>query len=753
EVYPTGDPLRDGDAIQAAIDRARDGDTILLKARNLDGETTAFIIGRNEAAGETVEDFKVRVANGEFWYYGDFCDRAGWLVGAEIPSWRDEYDRAQLINVHKSVILRGEEPGGEQSHTLPDGTPFRMPPTRIKARPGDLKAKGLVIINAPNVTITKLAFEGGGPGSFTMAIADAFSPGFDINECLFDKCDEIGQFGLDANLVYRDPAKPVRSRVRDNVLTKATTVAHLVGGGITLSNNLCDLSDTNPAFAGQGFGLLMLTWQKRHMLDVAHYNETGEIRSLPYDEKTGKRLLDWDRSGDFVVEGNIIDVCGRGFGITGWNAYLAPGEEKEPMRNIIVRGNTVKGPQAQGILLRNCGGVTLVEDNTVEDPLCCGIFLQEGGGMMTVERNTIRNGGGVTLWRDTATDTSAIIVIRDNDITMREGQHQWAGLELHERRGEKTMDLRVENNTVHAADTGAYPFGAILCDNLNGAVIAGNTIKGDSGCNPAIYLGGGTTGCRVTGNEIGLSALTGILCAGSNNLIADNAFADAYVGWMEPFLDGDGAPSGRGWLILAPGALGNTVAGSRAAGGEPASGLCPQTLDLPGYGGRPILVGDTSKVRIMQDGAHLLRESDTRLVGYDRMGSAGFADPEDPTTSMRFDTAPAETLAVLDHREDLGAIDPELTGIAGFLLNPEAPDYKIAVARIRTEAAEGRPARIILWGFDIPNPEARGVVAGPSANKVQGFAACPKKPVSFIESVQKKLAGLEKSWERLGWGS
>ncbi|MBN2266655.1 MAG: hypothetical protein JW775_12670, partial [Candidatus Aminicenantes bacterium] len=28
EVYPTGDPLRDGDAIQAAIDRARDGDTI-----------------------------------------------------------------------------------------------------------------------------------------------------------------------------------------------------------------------------------------------------------------------------------------------------------------------------------------------------------------------------------------------------------------------------------------------------------------------------------------------------------------------------------------------------------------------------------------------------------------------------------------------------------------------------------------------------------------------------------------------------
>lgn len=752
EVYPTGDPLRDGDAVQAAIDGARDGDTILLKARNRDGQPTAFVIGRNEAAGETVEDFTVRVANGEFRYYGDFCDRAGWLVGTEVSTWRDQCDRAQLINVHRSLTLRGEEPDGEPSHTLPDGTAFRTPPTRIKARPGDLKAKGLVVINAPGVTITKLTFEGGGPGTFTLAIADAFLPGFDINGCLFDRCFEIGQFGLDANLVYRDPAKPARSRIRDNVLTKAVAVAHLVGGGVIIKNNLCDLSDANPEFAGQGFGLLMLTWQKRSMLDVARYKETGEIRSLPHDEATGERLFDWDRSGDYVVEGNAIDACGRGFGITGWNAYFMPEEAREPMRNIVVRGNTVKGSQGQGILLRNSAGLTLVEGNTVEDPLYCGIFLDGSGGGVTVAGNTVRNGGGVTVWHDTASDTAARIVIRDNDITMRAGQQRWAGLEFHERRGTKTMDLRVENNTVRAADSGAYPFGPIHCDNLNGAVIAGNRIEGDSGGSPAIYLDAGTTGCRVTGNRIGLSGLAGIVCSGSDNWITDNAFDGGYGGWAEPYLDGDGAPAGRGWLILAPGARGNTVAGSRAAGGKHGSGVCAQALDLPGYGGRPVLVGDTGKVRVVRNRLHLLRELDTRLVEYDGIGSAGFGDPADPATGRLFDTAPAEVLAVLDYREDLGALDPELAGVAGYLLDPEAPGYKITVPRVKTEAAEGRPARINIWGFDIPNPEAPGVVAGPAGNDVAGPANCPPVPTSLIEAMQKKLAGLEKAKARLGWG-
>lgn len=726
EVYPTGDPLRDGDAIQAAIDAAKDGDTILLKARNEAGEPTPFVVGKSEAAGDVVEDFKVKVANGEFLYYENFCKKAGWLLGTRVETWMNYYNRTQCININRSLTLRGEGAGTDQNYTLPDGKAFHTPPTKIKARPGDLKADGIIVINAPGVTIENLTFEGGDVHAVTRAIAYAFSPGFNINNCLFDRCWEIGYFSLDANLVYRDAYKPVRSHIRDNVLMGAVTVAHFVGGGITFQNNLCDLSDKNPEEARQGYGLIMLTWQKRSWLDVDHYNKTAEVRPLPYDEAAKKRLFDWTRSGDYIVEGNVIYAYERWFGITSWNAYFMPDEDLEPLKNIVVRRNTIKDPQY------------------------CGVYLRNSGGTTVVERNTIENSGGVTISRDTATDPEARIHIRNNTITMRDGQLDSAGLELHEQHGIKTMNLRAEGNTIHAADTKLYPIGPIFCDNLKEAMIAGNTVEGDSGSSPPIYLNSGTTGCQIIGNRIGSSGVAGIMCAGRDNRIADNDFADDFEGWTDPYLHSDGIPAGKGWILLTPASRGNRVEKTGDKGRKPDSHVCAQVLDLPDWGGPSALVGDTSKVRIAPNGQHILRKDDTKLVAYDRIGSAGFANPTDPTSAQYFDFSPAKVLSVLRYVEDLKDIDPQLEGVSGYVLDAAVPGYKSTASLVKTEATENQPARINIWGFDIPNPEACGVIAGLKNNQVEGCDQCPAKPSGFIEAMQKTLAEWIKPGARSG---
>lgn len=225
------------------------------------------------------------------------------------------------------------------------------------------------------------------------------------------------------------------------------------------------------------------------------------------------------------------------------------------------------------------------------------------------------------------------------------------------------MELRVERNEINAKDTKLYPLGPIFSDNLRDAVIVGNSINGDSGESPAIYLNSGTVGCKVTDNRIGTSAVAGIVCAGSGNLIGDNDFTGDYEGWREPYFHPDGTPSGPSWILLTPGSRGNTITGSRAGSRKSERDVCDLVLDLPGYGGSSALVGDTSKVRIAPNGQHILREEDTELVEYDRIGNTGFLEAGNPTSAQSFDSAPGEVLAFLRYEEDPKDIDPELAGV------------------------------------------------------------------------------------------
>ena len=396
---------------------------------------------------------------------------------------------------------------------------------------------------------------------------------------------------------------------------------------------------------------------------------------------------------------------------------------------------------------------------------------------ITVHDMSTTNSSGVYIHQDPGI-TASRFTLTNNRIQMAPNQF-WAGFELHNP-GQVANSITISNNQIYAPGC-SEPWGPIWGDYIDGAVITNNTITGQGGSaiyvedrgnagknwvlknndlsgfnafNSSILLGSATSNCMVQGNKIGTGGLAGIYSGGAGNQITNDNFMGNYPGWTSPYVDQYGNPIGAGCVLLAGSARNNVVNALKNGVDSFGHDVCNQVLDLPEYESSHVVVGDVSAVGAVPVppewgvGPTLPYIASTNVteVDYSSIGSAGFADPNNPTSGRYFDRAPVEVLAVFWYEPDLGWYTPDLNGISGWILYPEEwgfPGFRMSANLVKTEATATEPAMINLYGFDIPNPAAKGVIGGLKGNNVPGYNKCLNKPAGFITAMQKKVAGLK----------
>lgn len=286
EVYPTGDLNLDGDRIQAAIDAAAPGDTIVLKSRNASGVPTAFVL--QDETDDLAADVTIHSSQGDYLFVGDF-----WQGDDPIPGLK-----YQLIDINKPLTLSGE--------LGPDGSLE----TRIVGHAfgnDDSYLWGTLIINAQGVTVQYLRMENLGHSIW------ALHPGFAIEGCEFFQCTWCGYLVPDTGYVYVDPSNPVRSYYRGNILDDCVAGPHLVGSEIELSGNSFNLS-------GGGNGIAIVSW--------------GKVTTVPVDFTLVQNNL---------LENNEINIPNGRNAIAMHNNVAWDNDRGGSIRDNIIRDNTISG--------------------------------------------------------------------------------------------------------------------------------------------------------------------------------------------------------------------------------------------------------------------------------------------------------------------------------------------------------------------------------------------------------------------------
>lgn len=377
EVLPSGDTTgqTDADNIQATIDAAGPGDTVLLKA----GE---FYFGKIGSIAEM--DFQINTANQPF-NLSDETAIDGWFYS--IP----EEQLYQSLNLHvNGIIVRGETAPGDISDRLPDGTIAEKPLTTLIALPKAAATfpfsghSGSIVINAMNITLADLRLNG-----FQIPV-QAFSPGFDIRNIRFDECGQMTKISPDGGLTYQDPSNPVKSLFRNNVYTSCIQAPHFIGSEMVVSNNRFEFNSILGIFVGN-------TWHTKHPPDS----------------------IDWSRADNNLIEGNEVlksthvSFPGIGF-LNGCWAFIrlaSTDDESKPMlANKVINNVLIHSVQSNSYLFNY--GFIQVE------------FNQMGA---VVSGNTIINSSLPSLWGDVEVWGNPIdCSILNNDYTQSSSALGWA---------------------------------------------------------------------------------------------------------------------------------------------------------------------------------------------------------------------------------------------------------------------------------------------------------------------------------------
>ena len=218
-VYPLGDVKKDTKILQEAINNAVDGDTLFLKAGT-------FLLGKI-----TNKDVTVYTAEGTFEHMADLILRFSTNYSNTFPPghWH------QHININKQLTIKGEvNADGELL------TKIAVPPDlywTFDTRTGLIFGfQGSIIINSPNVIIEELIIDN------LVEPIWAYSPGFDIRNCIFNRCG----FGIyltpDANLTYANPSNPIKSYFRNNELIQCYSGPWVQGSEVVVSKNFFDVT-------------------------------------------------------------------------------------------------------------------------------------------------------------------------------------------------------------------------------------------------------------------------------------------------------------------------------------------------------------------------------------------------------------------------------------------------------------------------------------------------------------------------------
>jgi len=332
--YPTGEPAFDAAILQATIDGAGPGDTLILKSTNEAGEPTPWVLGRT-----TSEDFQVQTAEGPFWYYED-------LRIPDNPPYSNPLPpgvRYQDINVHKPLTIRGETIGGSPS------TVITVPPElRWSGVPGGRWGRiftgvpGTFVINAMGVTIENLSFE------YLVEPLWAFSPGFDINNNRFFRT-AFHWLSPDVSLTYPHYPSydaPVISYYRNNEIVESLQGPHVVGSETEVTDNVFDLLPE----AGSHVGIPVIGWvawagsrlELPINLDVVQNNLIA--RNTIDKNHHGGGVWVTDGAGGTLrnntVRDNVIRNCGEnGRGV--WLWARSPNQD-HGIRGTVVSGNTIE---------------------------------------------------------------------------------------------------------------------------------------------------------------------------------------------------------------------------------------------------------------------------------------------------------------------------------------------------------------------------------------------------------------------------
>jgi hypothetical protein len=281
--------LVDADRLQAAIDLASEGDTIVVTAGT-------WVFAKLAAV-----DFDINTAQETFKHYED------WLL----PTWDFAFatpDHHQDINIDKSgLTITGETttgPAGERVPTAIITTPLEIDDHGIDFWDG---YNGSFLINAPHVTLKNLRIE-----KFVHPIW-AYSPGFDIKHNHFVDCGFGHYLNPNVELTYPnwpDTSVAVRSYFRHNVLLNNGQPPHVVGSEVVVADNHFDY---------RNYGMFIFPW--------GDYNDPDNWnRPEPYP-------INWDLGQNNLVKDNYFNCNGSYPGIGIWNVM-------SDLRNNQVIGNT-----------------------------------------------------------------------------------------------------------------------------------------------------------------------------------------------------------------------------------------------------------------------------------------------------------------------------------------------------------------------------------------------------------------------------
>ena len=334
-VIPTGDVTRDGRNIQAAIDAASPGDTILLGSGK-------FVLGEYLA-----EDTAwVSTSRGSFRWFADFARRDVRSPAINPLYWSQGGGPATLpfpraIVVDKPLTLEGEDPPGSTTITTVNNWsdyPF------VDTLYSDAN---FFLVASSGVTIRNLKFYN---MQFGMTVISA---GTIIEDIVFDTPGHYSlRYFLDEYAAYPNlPSRmnPVKSYVRRNKWLNAIQAIHMYGSEIEVTDNVFEIRNSDST-------------QIPYSLWAIIFGGLPDFVQIP-------GVFTWSECRNNIVQNNIVE----GDENSRYGAFYFAGYGVAITKNTIIN-NTIKNMWA---LVESHGRVPVERNNFVGNEVTGG-SLRDG---------------------------------------------------------------------------------------------------------------------------------------------------------------------------------------------------------------------------------------------------------------------------------------------------------------------------------------------------------------------------------------